>query len=127
MPEINVDKVKKIAPLGAAGVLGLAAAGIGWMLVSQSEKPSGPSVASVEFDEIVVAARSLPAGYALTGEDLSFLKIEARLRSGVGIHRRLDAARSDRRRRRAAGPRPDARHHRRHALDAVPPGRARYA
>lgn len=77
MPEINVDKIKQFAPIGAAGVLGLAAAGIGWMLVSSSGNGPVQQIAAVDFDEIVVAARDLPAGYALTADDLTFMKVES--------------------------------------------------
>ena len=78
MPEINTDQIKKWAPLGAAGVLGLAAAGLGWAAVSPGEQRQQAARPEVELARIVVAARELTAGTALVADDLTYLKVEAK-------------------------------------------------
>ncbi len=77
MPEINSEQLKKWAPLGAAGVLGLAAAGLGWVVMSPAQQVQHAAHPDVKLAKIVVAARDLTAGTELTAEDLTYLKVEA--------------------------------------------------
>jgi Flp pilus assembly protein CpaB len=74
---MNKEQVKKWLPLGAAGVLGLAAAGIGWTLVTQMPAGESDGRARVELDTMLVAARPLPAGTALNEDDLLSVRLEA--------------------------------------------------
>ncbi len=73
---VNTEELRKWAPLGAAGVLGLAAAGIGWTLISSGSSNDVAVEAATALDEVVVAARALPPGHVLTAEDLMISRVE---------------------------------------------------
>lgn len=85
---MDVDNLKKWAPFAAAGVLGLAAGGLGYTLVSRPPQLVGQPIerAAIAFDEIVVAARPLVAGAVLTEADLTLARIarESRPQTAFG-------------------------------------------
>ena len=77
---IDSDKLKKWAPLGAAGALGLAAAGLGWTLVASGPGSAGASEADhdpIDLEDVVIAARALPAGTAIDAGDLTTMRVVA--------------------------------------------------
>ena len=77
---MDSKNLKKWAPLGAAGVLGVGAAGLGYVIVSQ--QPRIPQAVhagaedAVTFDEIVVAKRAISAGETLSADLLTVARVE---------------------------------------------------
>lgn len=74
---MDSENLKKWAPLGAAGIFGVAAAGIGYTLVSQPAGMGGQTNErpAIAFEEIVVATRPLRAGSVLTQGDLTLARV----------------------------------------------------
>lgn len=69
-------------PLSAATITGIGAAWAGYQLVV--ERPTSGAVQQARFDDVVVAARPIPAGAELTTEDLRILRVERGSMPGEG-------------------------------------------
>ena len=91
---MDSKNLKKWAPIGAAGVLGVGAAGLGYLIVSQQPQVTQTVQAgaedAVDFDEIVVAKRAISAGETLTADLLTVARVERSSRPSTAFGRVKD-------------------------------------